>query len=293
MIKNWYTDALSVWGGLNNKDKLKVLQDAENYAATLQNRKKRIVVYDAVAPSNILKNQKVEGSNFAYYKSIAKDNIFITDLDVPLTVAVYSIFHEGIHAMVDDYFHGVSNINTFMAINKLSLKEHLEYKYIQDFVFQNTPVEPLYRFCCYEEQMAYKESALMMLRLLAESSFTANLEKKLIEEYLNYICVEECTREKFIKKYSYENKMDYEQEFYRMKQAYRSERIDFSTTKKINDKRSLKLIEAYNNIHNNFKEVYKDENNPLIQYHFFEIVRTFNEYAKIVKSEKSFGDGEI
>lgn len=225
MVQNWFTDAMKNWNNMTNEQKVVVLQNAENYASRLQKRNPRRVV-----THNIMR-RAVNDRTVACYSPQLPGEILMIKFDLPFLSSVSTIFHEGVHASIDDYILNKKNLNLYMKIDAVNLKQYIRSRKLLYDYFKYTVAEPLYELKIYEEQIANMESSIMTFKLVMESCETIAE----VAESFNGLYNEIFLRLLEIKLYADSYEREHNINFYaECKKAcnYYSNRLDNITTKK-------------------------------------------------------------
>lgn len=286
MVKNWFTEAMTAWNSMNVKQKLEVFQQTENYAAKLQERRARKIINNST-----FGNKAIDGIVVANYSPQFPNYINVVNVNIPFMMAINAIFHEGVHALTDDYIRNLSNIKVLMPIDRKKLNNHIKTRELFYNYFSRTPIMPLYQIKCYEEQMAEKESAMMLFKILCESSLDIGKIASSLDEYFNYILFRLHELDKISRMYQARYKIDYNYEEYRLMNAYSNELNPVSTQKTILDKQDKELIDCFDSVFTLAKKLMNSKDGEESQI-VCEILNHCNDYTGVLIQRKIFGGDE-
>ena len=174
MKKNLFYKIVEQWNELSLKEKIELLQKFEQSNAILQGRKAReIVTTDEFGPEIS-----------AAYSFDEPSIIKLGQIQAGAISAMDIIFHEGFHALCDDYFNNKADLKTFSHINKNRL--HNEKSKI-NLIQSRANYEGVFTLFClsyYEEELVRKETCLYQIYNLLSCCES----KKDCEEIFNIFC---------------------------------------------------------------------------------------------------------
>lgn len=155
MKQTIFTDILTRWKGLSQKEKLALLQKFEEVNAKFEKREEREVIIDKKLPSSIRAEYRFKEPTFLFLNSDFHQYSPAEGMD--------SVFHEGFHALVDDFFHDKANLRTFTPIDKDRFM--LEYA-LRDIIYERLKHEgalALFAYKYYEESLVRFETCLYFI----------------------------------------------------------------------------------------------------------------------------------
>ena len=156
MKDNLFIKILKEWENYDEIERFNLLQQFEIENARVQNRDARILMIDQ-------ESYEIDGL-YAHYDIDKPQYIFICDLNDFLPIEyLINITHEGIHAMIDDFFNNKIDIVAFSKVDKNKLFEEYQFCEMVYNVLSYMDMEKVYDIMSYEETFVYDETAMFML----------------------------------------------------------------------------------------------------------------------------------
>ena len=256
MKSNLVVDTILKWGSLSEVQRLSALQEIENFNAKLQRREARRVV---ICPS-------LPNDTEALYVYAQPSFIFIRKIRGASASLITSVFHEGYHAMFDDYFHNKSDIVALAPIDRRRL---MHEKALQDIIYQistelKQPTLP--DLCYYEEELAHREESLFLLYSILSACENEQDCEKLFESYqqsyIRYIAYLEAVG-KVQRQMRYDQLISYAEEYNKQTNG---ERLRNTTTRRaiISVSDGKKLGEFFDRNVQLFIQLSKMDQNPVL-----------------------------
>lgn len=264
MKKNAFTNILFNWDNLAQNQKLQALQALENEQSKIQRRPARkIKMCKDEEVIKMLAEQNVTAS--AYVDDSKKDSIFILNLNCSAVKMIETIFHEGNHSMITDYYNDKCNLNMFSSVNKEKLDKNYEYGLIVYSYLVQNKMFGFESVSSYEECLVRDESIYSMLDYLMRSADNIQellqLSAMVLVEFVFTVILREAMQKECEKKYgeTYEQilsqiveQTDREDEAAKYKQLVK-------TNKKIIDQKDKNLSKLYNVVVSTIKNISKND----------------------------------
>lgn len=264
MKKNAFTNILFNWDHLAQNQKLQALQALENEQSKIQRRPARkIKMCKDEEVIKMLAEQNVTAS--AYVDDSKKDSIFILNLNCSAVKMIETIFHEGNHSMITDYYNDKCNLNMFSSVDKQKLDKSYEYGLI---VYSHLVQNQMFGFesvSSYEECLVRDESIYSMLDYVMRSADNIQellqLSAMVLVEFVFTVILREALQKECENKYgeTYEQilsqiveQTDREDEAAKYKQVVK-------TNKKIIDQKDKNLSKLYNVVVSTIKNISKND----------------------------------
>lgn len=159
-----FLEILKYWNKLNEKEKIKYLQAFESLNAKFENRTEReIVLVDA---------GNVDGNSIEGEYSFKTPSIIKLDSKFSKTSAINNmstIFHEGFHALVDDFFNRNTDLKALAQVDNEKLKDEYALKHIIYNRAKHEGVLTLFSLKYYEEKLVREETCLYLIYNLMQT----------------------------------------------------------------------------------------------------------------------------
>ena len=263
MKKNAFINILFNWNKFAQNQKLQALQALENEQSKIQRRPARkIKMCRDEEVIKMLAEQNVTAS--AYVDDSKKDSIFILNLNCSAVKMIETIFHEGNHSMITDYYNDKCNLNMFSSVDKQKLDKNYEYGLIAyNYLVQNH----MFGFksvSSYEECLVRDESIYSMLDYLMKSADNVQellqLVAMVLVEFVFTVILREGMQKEFEKQYG----QTYEQIFSQIVVQTNREEIEkfkqvIKTKKKIVDKKDTGLSKLFDVVVSTIKNISKND----------------------------------
>lgn len=139
-----FTEILYSWGKLNVGERIRILQNYENFNSSIEGRNPREVVYRKTDEKSNLYDAQA-----AYLYSEPDKIVLYSMSDDPVEMMSH-IKHEGFHASVDDFVTGKTDLKLLAKIDK---KRFLEEKELQHIIHNRYSVQDqlmIFSLCFYE-----------------------------------------------------------------------------------------------------------------------------------------------
>ena len=176
MKKNLFYNIIQEWNGLSLKEKLANLQKFEELNADFEGRKAREIVLKQI--------QRLDAD--AEYRFNEPNLIIINNNRInnknPFKM-LENVFHEGFHALCDDYFNNKTDLKAFSQVDKERL---IDERRKVDLIYNRAYHEralTLFSLAYYEEKLVRKETCLYFIYNLLQCYENMADCQKLIEIY--------------------------------------------------------------------------------------------------------------
>ena len=158
MKNTLFVELLSIWNKLSKKEKLKYLQKFEAMNASFANREEREIVLGRLSKTGIANTSAIYSSENPSIITLNSNFMNFSAIE-----NISTIFHEGFHASVDDFFKQKTDLRTYSPIDEQRLRE--EYS-LKDIIYNRAQFEKLilsFTLGFYEENIVKYETCLYLI----------------------------------------------------------------------------------------------------------------------------------
>lgn len=275
MKESLILEIVQAWKKLSKAEKIKILQDFESLNAKLQNREERELILTKFDNKN----------KSAFYKFDEPSYLFISEAPRESMSALSDVYHEGFHALVDDFFNDKADLTTLSPIDKDRFFE--ERKYLK-LIFHRAKQEglcTLFSLKYYEEQLVRKETCLYFIYNLLQTCENMKDLQMLFTVYHDKVLGDYYMYGKCVKQVECNASMTYEgilRLAYNLDSIFHGEHIyDISTTKKLYDKKDEALLRHFEKNFKLFAERQETNDSKLAKMLANTMIENAAEYTRV------------
>lgn len=154
MKKSLFYNIIQEWNGLSLKEKLTYLQKFEELNADFEGRKAREIILKQIERVDADAEYRFNEPSLITINNRINENPF---------KMLESVFHEGFHALCDDYFNNKTDLRTFSYVD---IERLLDERRKIDLIYNRAAYEralTLFSLAYYEEKLVRKETCLYFI----------------------------------------------------------------------------------------------------------------------------------
>ncbi len=154
MKKSLFYNIIQEWNGLSLKEKLTYLQKFEELNADFEGRKAREIILKQIERVDADAEYRFNEPSLITINNRINENPF---------KMLESVFHEGFHALCDDYFNNKTDLRTFSYVD---IERLLDERRKIDLIYNRAVYEralTLFSLAYYEEKLVRKETCLYFI----------------------------------------------------------------------------------------------------------------------------------